>query len=104
VAFVVDKNLHIIFFVNKRNSANVSIIFKTKLMMSRKSNNVVPCPNGGWKIRQSGASKASNVFDTKQPAIARARDLSTRQHTELVIHNKNGKISGKDNDPCPPRE
>jgi hypothetical protein len=36
------------------------------------------------------------VFSTKTPAIDRARDLSARQHTELVIHNKNGKISGKD--------
>lgn len=75
-------------------------------MMSKRSTHVVPAPNGGWKVRQSGASKASNVFDTKQPAIDRARELSRRQHTELVIHNKDGKISGKDShghDPYPPR-
>ncbi|TNJ39581.1 DUF2188 domain-containing protein [Chlorobaculum thiosulfatiphilum] len=75
--------------------------------MNKKSTHVVPNPNGGWKVKQSGSSKASNVFSTKKPAIDRARDLSARQHTELVIHNKNGKISGKDshgNDPCPPRE
>jgi uncharacterized protein YdaT len=74
--------------------------------MNKKSTHVVPNPNGGWKVRQSGASRASNLFDTKQPAIDRARDLSARQHTELVIHNKNGRISSKDshgNDPCPPR-
>lgn len=74
--------------------------------MSKRSTHVVPNPNGGWKVRQSGASKASNVFDTKQPAIERARELSRRQHTELVIHNKDGKISGKDShghDPYPPR-
>jgi hypothetical protein len=46
------------------------------------------------------------LFDTKQPAIERARELSARQHTELDIHNKDGRISGKDShghDSYPPR-
>ena len=60
--------------------------------MNKKSTHVVPNPNGGWKVKQSGSSRASNLFDTKQPAIDRARELSVRQHTELVIHNKDGKI------------
>jgi uncharacterized protein YdaT len=74
--------------------------------MNNKSTHVVPNPDGGWKVIQSGASRASNLFDTKQPAIDRARELSARQHSELVIHNKNGRISGKDShghDPCPPQ-
>jgi len=106
VVGLVDNNLIISLFVNKRKKANVSIILKTKLMMNRKSTHVIPNPSGGWKVTQSGASRATNLFVTRQPAIDRARELSARQHTELVVHNKDGKISGKDShghDPYPPR-
>ncbi|HID31260.1 MAG TPA: DUF2188 domain-containing protein, partial [Desulfobacterales bacterium] len=46
-------------------------------------------------------------FDTKREAVNRAREISRNQRTELIIHNRNGKISSCDshgNDPCPPRD
>ncbi|MDC5804502.1 DUF2188 domain-containing protein [Vibrio europaeus] len=71
-----------------------------------KSTHVVSNATGGWDIKQSGGKKSSGHFDTKQEAIDRARGISQNQNTELVIHNKDGKISGKDShgsDPFPPK-
>jgi len=70
------------------------------------STHVVPNPNGGWDIKQNGAQRSSGHFDTKANAIDRARQISRNQGTELVIHNRDGKIAWKDshgNDPFPPR-
>lgn len=74
--------------------------------MSNKSTHVVPNPNGGWDIEQSGGQRSSGHFDTKQETVDRAREISRNQDTELVIHNKDSRISGKDshgNDPFPPK-
>ncbi|SEH72366.1 conserved hypothetical protein [Bathymodiolus azoricus thioautotrophic gill symbiont] len=72
-----------------------------------KSTHVVPNKDkGGWDIKQSGGQRSSGHFDTKQNAVDRARDISRNQDSELVIHNKDGKISQKDshgNDPFPPK-
>ena len=71
-----------------------------------KSTHVVPNSNGGWDIKQSGGQRSSGHFNTKQEAIERARTISQNQQTELVIHNKNGRIAAKDshgNDPFPPK-
>ena len=72
-----------------------------------KTQHVVPNPTSGWDVKKGGSSKATKHFDTKQPAVDYARDLAKKQEAELVIHNKDGKISQKDsygNDPCPPRD
>jgi uncharacterized protein YdaT len=58
-----------------------------------KQTHVVPNPDGGWKIKQAGAERSSGNFATKQEAVDRAREISRNQHTELVIHNKDGKIA-----------
>jgi hypothetical protein len=75
--------------------------------MSRSSHHVVPGPQGCWNVKKGGAEKASNHFDHKQDAIDAARIISQNQKTELVIHNKDGKISQSDshgNDPNPPKD
>jgi uncharacterized protein YdaT len=71
-----------------------------------KSTHVVPNSGGGWDIKQSGGKRSSGHFDTKQEATNRARTISKNQETELVVHNKDGKIAAKDshgNDPYPPK-
>jgi len=74
--------------------------------MAAKSTHVVPNKDkGGWDIKQSGSERSSGHFEKKQDATDRAREISKNQKTELVVHNKEGKISGKDshgNDPYPP--
>ncbi|MBQ3830978.1 MAG: DUF2188 domain-containing protein [Spirochaetales bacterium] len=70
------------------------------------SHHVVPASNGGWNVKKSGASRASAHTTTKAEAIAKGREISRKQGTELIIHNQDGKISSKDshgNDPFPPR-
>lgn len=74
--------------------------------MSRKEHHVVPNSKGGWDVKKGGATRVSGHFGTKKDAIDWGRDVSRNQGSELVIHNKDGKISGSDshgNDPFPPR-
>ncbi|MDY2608634.1 MAG: DUF2188 domain-containing protein [Clostridia bacterium] len=75
--------------------------------MPREEHHIVPNENGGWDVKRNGADRASVHTDTKQEAIDKGRAISRNQATELVIHNKDGKISNSDshgNDPCPPRD
>lgn len=75
-------------------------------MAKGNSHHVVPDPDGGWNIKKGGAERSSGHFDRKADAVDRARQISQNQHTELVIHNKDGQISQKDshgNDPYPPK-
>lgn len=75
--------------------------------MGRKTHHVVPDGNGGWNVKRGGSSRASNNFDHKQDAIDRARKISRNQSSELIIHNRDGKISQCDshgNDPYPPKD
>jgi len=75
--------------------------------MARDEHHIVPDPEGGWNIKKDGATRSSGHFDTKQEAIDRGREISRNQETELVIHNKDGKISRSDShggDPCPPKD
>jgi len=75
--------------------------------MSRKTHHVVPDIEDGWNVRKGGAARASKHFDTKEEAIQWARQVSSNQGSELLIHRKDGVISdsrsfGKD--PNPPRD
>lgn len=75
--------------------------------MPRKEHHVVPNSNGGWDVKKSGGKRASTHTNTKKVAINIARTISQNQKTELVIHNKDGRISNSDshgNDPCPPKD
>ena len=65
-------------------------------------------PNGGiWQVRRENSSKATKTFRTQQEAISYGRQVASNQKSELVIHNRQGKIRDKDSfgkDPCPPRD
>lgn len=70
------------------------------------SHHVLPAANGGWDVKRNGASRASAHFDTKAEAEVKARIISRNQHSELFIHNLDGRIARKDShghDPFPPR-
>lgn len=71
-----------------------------------KNQHVVPSKNGGWNVKGEGNTKATKHFDTKQPAVDYARDISRNQGSELFIHNKDGRIAQKDShgkDSFPPK-
>lgn len=68
-----------------------------------KSHHVVPNPNSGWDVKVSGGERAIKHFETKQPAVDLARQISQNQGSELVVHNKNGQIGQKDSHGHDPR-
>ncbi len=65
-------------------------------------------PNDGkWQLKRENAARATKTFDTQKEAIAYGRDIAIRQQSELVIHDRHGRIRDKDSygtDPCPPKD
>lgn len=71
----------------------------------KKNQHVVPA-KGKWGVRGEGNSKLTSIFNTQAAAIAKAREISRNQQSELLIHGRNGRIRERDsygNDPFPPR-
>ena len=59
----------------------------------------------GWAVKGEKNKRNTKLTETKSEAIEKARKIAKNQKTELVIHNRDGKISDKDsygNDPFPP--
>ena len=71
----------------------------------KKNQFVVPVgPN--WGVRGQGNEKLTAITQTKAEAVARAREISRNQQSELIILGRNGRIQSRDshgNDPFPPR-
>jgi hypothetical protein len=57
---------------------------------------VEPRPDGRWAVQKNGTKRASKLFDTKTPAVAKARAQAKREGAELVVKDKSGKIAGRD--------
>lgn len=76
--------------------------------MSRKTHHVVPGGSGGgWDIKKGGGERSIKHFDRKQDAVDHAREISRNQGSELIIHDRHGRISQCDShggDPCPPKD
>jgi hypothetical protein len=64
--------------------------------MPKHQTHVVPDPKSGWNVKHEHAERASIHTNTKQEAVDRGRNLSRKQETEFIIHNKDGKIAIKD--------
>lgn len=61
----------------------------------------------GWGVRGEGNSRDSSVHRTQSEAIDAAREIARNQHSEVVIHGRDGRIRDSDsygNDPFPPRD
>jgi uncharacterized protein YdaT len=74
--------------------------------MKSKNQHVVPTKNG-WAVKGEGNKHNTRLTKTKSEAITLARKIAMKRKSELVIHNKDGKISDKDsfgNDPFPKRD
>lgn len=75
--------------------------------MARKTHHVVPNSEGGWDVKGGGSKRAIKNHERKTDAVDHARGISRNQESELVIHNKDGRISNADshgNDPYPPKD
>lgn len=63
--------------------------------------------NDAWQVKREGSQRASKNFDTQKEAIQYAIPGTKKDHVEVVIHGRDGKIRDKDsygNDPIPPRD
>lgn len=60
-----------------------------------------------WQAKKPHAERASATAETKEDMIKKATEVAKNDEAELIIHNKDGKISNSNsygNDPCPPRD
>lgn len=58
-----------------------------------------------WAVRPAGADTVSRTFNTQREAIAYAKAQAKAQHSELLIHNREGQIRKRNTygyDPYPP--
>lgn len=71
-----------------------------------KNQHVTKHPSGGWQVKGANNSKATKVTETKKDAIDYGKGVAKNQHSELIIHGKDGKIQEKNTygiDNCPPK-
>lgn len=74
--------------------------------MRKKNQHVVPHENC-WAVKGDNNKKATTIKNTQKEAIQAAKKIAINQKSEVVIHNRKGKIRDKDsygNDPCPPKD
>ena len=73
--------------------------------MAKKNQHVVP-HNDGWAVRGEGNTKVTSHHRTQKEAIEIARAIASNQHSELLVHGRDGQIRYRDshgNDPFPPK-
>ena len=59
-----------------------------------------------WAVEKEGASRAGSVHERKDTAEKAGRQAAINEHSELLIHGKDGKIHERKtykSDPYPPR-
>ena len=71
-----------------------------------RNQHVTPHPKGGWQVKAAGAKKATVVTTTQRKAIEIATQIAKNQGSEMITHNKQGRIRERNsygNDPYPPK-
>ncbi|SFE15465.1 Uncharacterized protein YdaT [Lentibacillus persicus] len=48
--------------------------------------------DNGWAVRSSDAKRASHVYDNKNEAVKRAREIAKNKGTYLTVHKQDGSI------------
>ena len=81
---------------------------KVTRSISAKNNQVRVSPKSDWwrKVHKSWSQRDSAHTQTKSEAINTARTIARNQKGEIIIQNKDGRISNRNsywNDPFPPR-
>lgn len=73
--------------------------------MKKRNQHVVPHTDG-WAVKPAGVDRASSIHRTQKDAIDQARKTSRNQGTELLVHDRKGRIRERDshgNDSYPPK-
>lgn len=74
--------------------------------MARNNQHVVT-HNDDWAVKGEGNNRVTSIHDTQAEAIDAARDIAINHRSEVVIHDRQGRIRDRDsygNDPFPPRD
>lgn len=74
--------------------------------MTKKNQHVVP-HGGKWAVKGEGNEKNTRIVETQKEAIGIGRQIAKNNESELVIHDRKGRIRDKDsygNDSCPPKD
>lgn len=66
-----------------------------KKKQNRREHHVVPNKEGGWDVKINNAGHRTYHTRKKSTAIKKARAISRKHKTELVIHNSAGRIEVK---------
>lgn len=75
-------------------------------MAKSRNQHVTPHKDGGWQVKGEGNKRATVITQKKDDAIKIAREIAKNQHSELITHDRKGRIQEKDShghDPFPPR-
>ena len=93
--------------MSKKRLIDAKVILQniSNLRIMAKNHHVVPLGNG-WAVQREGARQATVITSKQSDAIAVARDLARKNHSELIIHGRNGKIRARNSygtDPHPPK-
>jgi uncharacterized protein YdaT len=46
----------------------------------------------GWAVKSSNAKRASNIFDTKEEAIERAKEIAENKQTSITVYKQDGSV------------
>jgi hypothetical protein len=57
---------------------------------------VEPRADGRWARQKNGTSRAASLHDTQAAAERAARAQAKREHTELVVKGRDGRIQRRD--------
>lgn len=69
---------------------------KAKVKANRKEHHVVPNKKeGGWDVKVNNAGRRTFHTRKKSTAVKKARAISKKHKSELVIHSSKGKIQVK---------
>lgn len=71
--------------------------------MSKGKNQHVTKHGDNWQVKGAGNERATRIVETQKEAIKIGREIASNQHSELVIHGRNGQIRDKDSHGHDPR-
>lgn len=75
---------------------------KERKYMARKEHHVVRNTEiGGWDVKINGAGRRTYHTRKKSTAVKKARAISRRHGSELVVHDSKGRIRVKNSHPVP---
>lgn len=63
--------------------------------MANSTYHVVPNAKGGWSVKKRGSERATRTFDNKESAQKFGVQISNKNHSDLVVHKKDGTIQSR---------